>query len=391
MKTIIYSLVLMLYCASLLSFSSDCIHSIAIGETSYYDSVLINICKIEDQYFLKNELLQIYVWDQADSTSCSYPLNIIPSQHNSTFENHATESTAFWVAEQTYNYFAQNFNWYGLDGKGSPINLLILNGKDLGYCPEFKRILIGKDSQATIDIIAHEIFHGISHEAVGLNNSIESSALKESFSDIFGEVIENQILSTNDWLVNAIPGNDTTAVRSLKNPHEFQGAKFYDDDSYWVDGYGGEYKNSGVQNHWFYLLSNGYENMEGIGIHQAAKIVFKTITHYLLSNATYKDVRDGSIQATKDIFGVNSTEQEKVMLAWNEVGVLDENNCADNTYVITSDDHFNSIPPICNFISTEGNIVVPQNTKINLTAGNWAGINQGFEIPKNTTFTIKTN
>ncbi len=390
MKTIIYALILMLFCKNSIALSGECIDTIAIGETAYYNSVSMNICKIDNQYFLKNEFLQIYVWDQADRTSCSDPFNKIPAQYNTTFENLEIQSTTFWVAEQTYHYFAQNFNWFGLDGIGSAINLLILNRDDFGYCPEYKRIFIGKDSQATIDIIAHEIFHGISHAAVGLDNSMESSAIKESFSDIFGEVMENQLLSTNDWLVNALPGDSTTALRSLKAPHQFEGAKFYKEDPYWEDDYGGQYQNAGVQNHWFYLLSTGNEYMEGIGIHQAAQIVFKTIRHYLLPKASYKDVRDGTIQAAKDIFGTNSTEQAKVALAWNEVGVFDLNNCVDS-YIITGTDDFNFMPLICNFINTSGDIIVPQHAQISLTAGNWIGINSGFEIPKTALFTLKIN
>lgn len=374
-----------------LTASSNCTNTEVSATTLYYNTVFFNACKINDQYELQNKLKQIYIWNQANVTSCSAPFNLIPSQiGNSFFENYEIESTVLWVAEKTYNYFAEHFNWLGLNGDGSAINLLIVNNDDFGYCPENNRIFFGRQSNATIDIIAHEIFHGISHALVGLSNLGESEALKESFSDIFGEVMEHEILSTNDWLVNAIPNNSATAIRSFKNPNLFEDAKIYLTDPYWEDGYGGQYKNAGVQNHWFYLLSTGNENVDSIGIHQAAKIVFKTLSRYLLPNATYYDVRFASIQAAKDIFGANSNQQNQVALAWDEVGVFGLNDCLD-TYVITSIDDFNIIPPVCYFISTHGNIQVPQNADITLIADNWIGIHQGFEVSKNTMFTIKIN
>lgn len=391
MKMILYLLVLIFFYKDSSADTTNCTYISSSGTTLYYNTVFFNTCEAEGQYFLLNDLKQIYIWDQANVSSCSAPLFNIPFQsNNSTFENSQIENTVFWVAEKTYDYFAQNFNWYGLDGIDSPMNLLILDRNDFGYCPQYKRIFIGKQSRATIDIIAHEIFHGISHAAVGLNSLGEAEALKESFSDIFGEVIENEILSTNDWLVNALPGNSTTAIRSFINPNQFEDAKMYLTDQYWEDGFGGQYQNAGVQNHWFYLLSTGNKNVDSIGISKAAKIVFKTLTHYLLPNATYYDVRYASIQAAQDIYGLNSHEQTQLALAWDEVGVFDLNDCID-TYIITPYDNFNAIPKVCNFISTQGNIQIPINTQTHLTAGNWVGINQDFEVPKSTTFTIKIN
>ncbi len=51
----------------------------------------------------------------------------------------------------------------------------------------------------TLDICGHELTHGVTEHSANLNYSNESGALNESFSDYFGETIENYSKGTNDW------------------------------------------------------------------------------------------------------------------------------------------------------------------------------------------------
>ena len=89
--------------------------------------------------------------------------------------------------------------------------------------------------------------------------------------------------------------------------------------------------NSGVQNHWFYLLSeggsgvndNGYVyNVEGIGLDHAEQIAYRNLTVYLMPGSQYFDAREGSMNAAIDLFGNDSPELQSVVDAWNAVGVL---------------------------------------------------------------------
>jgi hypothetical protein len=106
-------------------------------------------------------------------------------------------------------------------------------------------------------------------------------------------------------------------------------------NGYWDHGPNPDvHKNSGVQNFWFFLLCNGGSgtndfnttySVTGIGINKARQIVYKNLTTYLGSNATYFDSYFGSLQAAEDLFpsigGVHSQEYNSVKQAWYAVGI----------------------------------------------------------------------
>ena len=103
---------------------------------------------------------------------------------------------------------------------------------------------------------------------------------------------------------------------------------------------GGVHRNSGVQNYWFYLLSEGGSGINdngdtydvtGIGIESAYKIAYRNLTTYLLPNATFKDAMHGSLKAAIDLFGKDTKEYESVLKAWHAVGVKDDGDSVDQT------------------------------------------------------------
>ena len=127
---------------------------------------------------------------------------------------------------------------------------------------------------------------------------------------------------------------DIGSIRSLLNPK----ARFDPDTylgEYWFNTInshdnGGVHTNSGVQNHWFYLLSEGGsgENddgisfqVTGIGLDDASAIAYRNLVHYLLPDSRYVDAATYSIQATEDLFGEDSQQALSVMSAWEAVGI----------------------------------------------------------------------
>ena len=107
---------------------------------------------------------------------------------------------------------------------------------------------------------------------------------------------------------------------------------------FWVDtedesDHGGVHTNSGVQNKWFYLLTDGDSGtndndysyqVEGIGIEKSLQIAYRTLTEYATQESQYADIRLASLQAAEDLYGANSAEVESVGEAGKAVGV-DEN------------------------------------------------------------------
>ncbi len=191
------------------------------------------------------------------------------------------------------------------------------------------------DDWNTDDLIGHEFTHGVTQSSANLVYNKESGALNESFSDIFGEMVESYSEGNCDYLVGA----DRGAIRSFINPKSFG-----DPDTYlgtnWVSTSGctplnsndncGVHTNSSVQNRWFYLLSEGGNgtndlgksyNVAGISRFKARQIAYRALVVYLNSSSKYIDSRKATLQAAWDLYGQCSAEIIAVGDAWHAVGV----------------------------------------------------------------------
>jgi len=193
------------------------------------------------------------------------------------------------------------------------------------------------------DVVAHEMGHGVTSFSADLIYSYESGALNESFSDIFGEVAERYMRGSNDWLMGAefTVRTGKTTLRNMSNPNDptaltQQPDTYHGDFWYYGSGdYGGVHYNSGVQNYWFYLLSEGGSgindngdafNISGIGMAKAANIAYYNLTNYLGQTSQYADARAGAIQAAINLYGPGSDEALQTEAAWCAVGVGTCNN-----------------------------------------------------------------
>ncbi|RMF57727.1 MAG: T9SS C-terminal target domain-containing protein [Calditrichaeota bacterium] len=188
----------------------------------------------------------------------------------------------------------------------------------------------------SIDVVGHEITHGVTEHSANLVYSYESGALNESFSDIFGEAIENYAAGSNDWLIGDDIDISGNGIRNMSNPNEDGDPDTYK-GTYWATGSGdngGVHTNSGVQNFWFYLLTNGGSgvndngfsyNVSGIGLTKAAAIAYRNLTVYLTTNSNYSDAYLGALDAATDLYGAGSAEYNSVSDAWDAVGVDDSN------------------------------------------------------------------
>lgn len=190
------------------------------------------------------------------------------------------------------------------------------------------------DDWNTDDIMGHEFTHGVTQSEAGLVYSYESGALNESFSDIFGEMVESWTEGNCDYLVGA----DRGAIRSFIDPNSYSDsyAGFMPDTykgSGWYTGStdnGGVHHNSSVQNHWFYLLAEGGSgtndngesyNVTAIDRFKARQIAYRALTEYLTSSSQYIDARKASLEAAYDLYGGCSQEIISVGDAWHAVGV----------------------------------------------------------------------
>lgn len=253
---------------------------------------------------------------------------------NGNLDQYATDG--HWGAEMTYDYYLNEHGRNSIDDANMQINSYV--HYDQGYFNAFwdgQRMTYGDGNNSpltALDICGHEMTHGVTEFSAGLIYQDEYGALNESFSDIFGAAVEYVANpSSGDWLM----GEDVGTLRSMNNPNAYGDPDTYGGTN-WYTGTadnGGVHINSGVQNKWFVILTDGesgtndlgdYYNVTGIGLTEAAAIAYRTLTVYLGATSEYADARFYSIQAATDLFGGCSPQVIATTNAWYAVGVGDQ-------------------------------------------------------------------
>jgi bacillolysin len=259
---------------------------------------------------------------------------------------------AHWGAEATYDYYLTKHDRNSYDGSGARMKGYVhyYNDNDPKWnCNAWwdgSRVtyadcdLSSYSAFTAIDVVGHEFTHAVTDHEANLNYANESGALNESFSDIFGTAIEFYKEGANgDWFI----GEDVcrpshSYFRDMSNPNDmgdpdtYLGTYWhpYDSDPNEDNDWGGVHTNCGVQNYWFYLLSNGgsgindngdHYSVSGIGIDVASAIAFRSLTTYLHSTSGYNWAAWGADLASIDLFGSCSQERLENARAWYAVGL----------------------------------------------------------------------
>ena len=262
---------------------------------------------------------------------------------------------AHWGAEMTYDYFSvvhgrnsynnagakiRSYVHYNLVAAGYPNNNnAFWNGSVMTYGDGTGTG--GFDILTSMDVAGHEIGHAVCTYTANLAYQKESGAMNEAFSDIWGACIEYRAApNKSTWLV----GEDIerrsghSALRSMSDPNS-EGQPDTYGGTYWINvnctptnnnDQCGVHTNSGVLNHWFYILSVGKSgtndignayNVTGITIDKAAKIAYRLESVYLGANSTYANARTSGIQSAIDLYGAGSAEVIATTNAFYAVGV----------------------------------------------------------------------
>ena len=194
---------------------------------------------------------------------------------------------------------------------------------------------------SALEVVAHELTHGVTDFTSGLVNWSESGALSEAFSDIMGIATEFFFEPVGfgrqraDWGVgedlfvnNFTPDGRWFVMRYPPNPQ-------VDPDHYsrrftGRDDNRGVHTNSLIASHAFYLFVHGGTNrtsgirVDGIGfanIERAEKIFYRGFTSYLVPSSRFSDARQATLQSARDLYGAGSREEQQLAVAWDAVGV----------------------------------------------------------------------
>lgn len=190
-----------------------------------------------------------------------------------------------------------------------------------------------------LDVIGHEMSHGVINFSSDLVYQDEPGALNEAFSDIMSASIEffYQPVGSGpnkaDWLI----GEDVTLaspgyIRSLNSPNAVG-----DPDHYSLRKFigtntdnGGVHFNMTIATHAFYLAVAGGRNrvtgitVAGVGlnnIERMEKTFYRGWVFLMSPNSNFSDARAATLQAASDLYGSGSNERAQVLAAWTAVGV----------------------------------------------------------------------
>ncbi len=238
-----------------------------------------------------------------------------------------------WGAATTYDYYKNIHNRNSFNNANARINSYVhySNNYDNAFW-DGVRMTYGDGNTfkplTSIDVCGHEITHAVTSYSANLIYSYESGQLNESFSDIFGNAIERYGKPTSySWKIGEEITYDGTGLRNMLNPKLKGHPRCYKSTNWYfgTGDNGGVHLNSGVQNWWFYLVTEGGNGtndvsnvykVDSLGILKAEKIAYRNLTVYLTPTSQYADARFYSIRSAIDLYGNCSKEVIAVTNAW---------------------------------------------------------------------------
>ena len=269
------------------------------------------------------------------------PGKLVMSEHK-TRGTDVEVNEAYDGSGSTYDFFAQVFRRSSIDGRGMRLDSTVhygtdfenalWNGRQMVYGHADGRIFTR--FTASVDVIAHELTHGVTQFAAALGYHGQTGALNEHLSDAFGSMVKQWLLGhtadKSDWLIGAEilgPAIDGVAVRSLAAP-----GTAYDDPVIGrdpqpahmrdyvntTDDNGGVHINSGILNHGFYLaaIALGGYTWEVLG-----RIWYTALTERLKPEADFADFTQATVDIAGELFGHGGGVQKVIAQAWSSVGL----------------------------------------------------------------------
>ena len=253
---------------------------------------------------------------------------------------------AYDGADSTYRFYKDVYDRDSVDGSGFPLISCVhfgvdfdnafWDGGEMVYGDGSGQLFIAGSLTKTIDVIGHELTHGVTQYTAGLEYHVQSGALNESFSDVFGSLVKQHSLGQTaeeaDWLIGAgmlVPAIGGKALRSMSDPgtafdgdpqpgHMDDYKNLPDDDDPRNDN-GGVHINSGIPNRAFYLVATA---IGGNAWEAPGQIWYQTLTQRLGPNSDFREAAEATVEAAGDLFASGGNEEQVVQRAWEEVGVL---------------------------------------------------------------------
>ena len=243
----------------------------------------------------------------------------------------------------TFAFWWEVFGRNSIDGNGLPLDASVHYSRayDNAFWDGEQMVFGDGDGKlfnrftVSVDVIGHELAHGVTGAVRDLEYQGQSGALNESLSDVFGSLVKQyaadpkQTAEQADWLIGAgllASSVQGVALRSMKDP-----GTAYDDPNLGKDpqpatmaGYvdttddnGGVHINSGIPNRAFYLAAAGFG---GYAWEKAGQVWFAALASSdVTTTATFAEFAAATVEQAEELFGAEA--RTVVAGAWSEVGV----------------------------------------------------------------------
>jgi len=238
----------------------------------------------------------------------------------------------------TYKFYWDIFTRDSIDDTGMPILGLVHFSRnyDNAFWDGQGHMFFGDgDGQIftrltkSLDVIGHELTHGVTQYTANLSYVNQSGALNESISDVFGSLVKqyakNQDAAAADWLIgpDIVGPALSPALRSMKAPGT---ANQHDDQPDSMDKFvvtaqdhGGVHTNSGIPNKAFYVVAT---TIGGYAWEKAGKIWYESMKDpRIRPNSNFSAFARSTLRQAQQIFGRTSSELDAVKAGWDAVKV----------------------------------------------------------------------
>ncbi len=256
---------------------------------------------------------------------------------------------AYDYSGNTYDFYDKIFGRNSLDDNGMslissvhfaepdatagfvPMNNAFWNGEQMAYGDGDG--VVFRPFTGSLDVVAHELTHGVESFTSNLEYRDQSGALNEHFADVFGALVRQwkngETALKASWLIGAellVPAPTRRAIRDMENP----GTAFVGDPDLGTDPQpahmrklftlpfdrGGVHINSGIPNRAFVLVA---KTLKGNAWEVAGRIWFDTLLA-LTTTSQIADCARVSVQiAAGPKFG--AAAKKAVKAAWKKVGI----------------------------------------------------------------------